>query len=107
MTTETKTKTKTATTKKERTPLDIKPQKEATAVREGTKVAALIEVLSKSGGATLEECAAALSQKGSVVDLVMARSWIRTDLCGIKGYGIAQTGDMLKLLKPKLTQKAA
>ena len=102
MTTKTKTgAAKTTTSKKAPAAIDIKPQAEAKQVKDGTKVHALIEVLSQKGGATLQQCAEALSFKGNVVDLAMARSWIRTDLCALKGYGITQKGDKLSLLKPK------
>ena len=97
--------TKTKTTTKMKT-INIAPQQEAGKVQPKTKVAALIEVLSKQGGATLAECAEALSFKGATVDASMATQWIRYDLCKVKGYGIAQKGTTLKLLKPKLKKAA-
>ena len=61
----------------------------------------------KPGGATLAQCAEALSFKGAQVDESMASQWIRYDLCKVKGYGVVQKGTMLKLLKPKVAKKTA
>lgn len=103
------TTTTTTTTKKAPKAIDIKPQAKVKEVKDGTKVHALIAVLKQSGGATLSQCAKALSFKGTEVNNATARQWLVYDLCKIKGYGIKQDGEKLTLLTPKAkaTKKAA
>ena len=70
--------TKTKTETREPKAINIKPAKQAEKVQLNTKVAALIEVLSKPGGATLQQCAEVLSLKGSSVDDAMAKGKVET-----------------------------
>src|SRR3989442_1024791 len=67
--------------------LDFLPQDSVKVSRLGTKVAILVDLLSREQGATLGEVAEALSVTGSKVDSAIARSWISFDLKGPRYRG--------------------
>jgi hypothetical protein len=76
------------------------------AVKAGTKLALLIDLLARPEGATLEELATELSRTGSPVDVAGARSWLTYDLKRTN-LGIVQPGDHLHLVGTPLPHKTA
>jgi len=76
------------------------------AVKAGTKLALLIDLLARPEGATLEELATELSRTGSKVDVAAARSWISYDLRRT-GLGVVQPDDHLHLVGTPLPHRVA
>jgi hypothetical protein len=84
-------------------PVDLAPKAKdkIRAVRRGSKVSILIDLLARKTGATLDEVAAALSKTGSTVTPAYARAWIGYSLNSIVGYGAKQEGNRIRLVLPK------
>jgi len=87
-------------------PIGFEPEGKVRAVKAGTKLAALIDELSREEGTTLDLLAAELSRTGSKVDVSAARSWLSYDLKRT-GLGCRTEGDRLFLVGTPLPHREA
>ncbi len=87
-------------------PREFEPQGDVRAVKQGTKLAALIDALAREDGVTLDDLADELSRSGSKVDLAGVKSWISYDLRRT-GLGIRQDGDRFYLVGTPLPHREA
>lgn len=83
---------------RERKPISYAPQATARPVREGTKVATMVDLLAREKGTTLAELGTKLSATGKPVD---PRAWLGYDLNKVTGYGVREEEGRLYLVLPK------
>lgn len=73
--------------------INLKAASKVKDARKGSKIATLINVLGRDGGATLQDVAKSLSRKGSKVTPSYAKAWINYDLHRLHGFGVRSEYD--------------